>query len=133
MPYFLPETYLTGNTIEAPLPTFAASKTACVLTYVLDVQQKDLDGSITAANNWHLDSLTTPTKVWVGTPATSPGWIEAFREYTVKVTASANGVSKTYTLIRSVDPCTPSSIEKPNISPEIHTKTGNPLTVGSII
>jgi hypothetical protein len=80
-----------------------------------------------------LDSLTTPTIVRYGNPAKSPGWSRAFIEFTVKVTASANGVSKTYTLIRSVDPCTPSSIEKPNISPEIHTKTGNPLTVGSII
>jgi hypothetical protein len=80
-----------------------------------------------------MDSVPTPSIVWYETPAKSPGWIKAFREFTVKVTASANGVSKTYTLIRRVDPCTPSSIEKPNIIPEIYTKTGNPLTVGSII
>jgi hypothetical protein len=79
------------------------------------------------------DSLSTPTKVWVGTPARSPGWPKAFYEYTVKVTATANGVSETYTLLRTVDPCTPSSIEKPNINPAIYTKTGNPLTVSSII
>jgi hypothetical protein len=134
LPYFLPDTYLTGNIVEAPLPTFTASETACLLTYTLDVKRKDLDGIITiSVNKWHLDSLTTPTKVWVGTSAKSPGWNRAFYENTVKVTATANGVSETYTLLRNVDPCTPSSIEKPNNTPVIYIKTGNLLTVSEII
>ena len=137
LPYFLPETYLTGNIVEAPLPTFTASKSACKLTYTLVVEKEDSSGSITVANNWYMDSntLPQPTKVWFGTStdARSPDWNEVFNNFIVKVSATANGVSETYTLFRNVDSCTPASIEKPNIIPVIYIKTGNPLTVSSII
>jgi hypothetical protein len=80
-----------------------------------------------------MDSTTAPTKVWKGSPPSSPNWPSAFSVFTVKVTATANTVSETYTLIRKVDPCTASSIEEPSISPVIEIKAGNPLTISSII
>jgi hypothetical protein len=40
-------------------------------------------------------------------------WADAFNEYTVKVTAKANGEEKTFTLKRKVDPCPLSTIEVP--------------------
>jgi hypothetical protein len=36
-------------------------------------------------------------------------------------------------MVRKVDVCTPSTIEKPSVTPTIYTKTGDPLTVSSII